>query len=287
LVSEIDRGIDRWQHRLKQNFQTNGILDTAAKCELTISDGLVTIDSRLESKQIKAHDSVQVGDTVHTKNLVVTGSINTDCVSWNELAEHVADIAQQNLNQDWRDCLVSQVIEQVSNNGINFDDVRINGAPLISGANLNSDITDTNVQKLGILRDLTVSGRASLSGTLCSENKRVGVNTESPEMALAVWDEEVSMIFGKMEKDHAFVGTARQQSLSLGVNRTSAVKIDTEGLTSVKKLRVDRWRISHSNTIPGWSGTRGDLVLNHDPKPGSPFAWVCLGAFKWQELRSA
>lgn len=287
LVSEIDRGIDRWQTRLKKNFQTNGILDTASACELVVSDGLVKISSRIESDSIEIQSSAKVKDTIHTKNLVVTGSINTDCTSWNELAEHVADIAQQKLNQDWRNQLVTEILAVVSDNGINFDDVRINGTPLVSDHILNSAITDTNIQKLGILRELSVSGKTLLSGTLCSENKRVGINTESPEMALGIWDEEVSLIFGKLEKDHGFLGTSRQQALSLGVNRRSAVTIDGEGLTSIKKLRVDRWRISHGNAIPGWSGTRGDLVFNHDPKPGAPFAWVCLGAFKWQELKSA
>lgn len=287
LVSEIDRGINRWQHRLKQNFQTNGIMDAASSCQLTVSDGLVKIESMTESTKIKILASAEVGDTLHTKNLVVTGSINTDCASWNELAAHVADIAQQKLNQDWRDCLIEQVVKTVSDNGIDFDDVMIEGVPLITGHMLNANITDTGIQKLGTLRDLNVAGKTHLSGTLCSENKRVGINTESPEMALGIWDEEVSLIFGKMEKDHAFVGTSRQQSLSLGINRRSAVTIDSEGLTSIKKLRVDRWHISHGNAVPGWSGTRGDLVFNHDPKPGAPFAWVCLGAFKWQELRSA
>ena len=46
-------------------------------------------------------------------------------------------------------------------------------------------------------------------------------------------------------------------------------------------------KISHDTQVPGWSGTRGDMVFNASPGPDRVFAWVCLGAYKWQVLKSA
>ena len=46
-------------------------------------------------------------------------------------------------------------------------------------------------------------------------------------------------------------------------------------------------KISHDVQVPGWAGTRGDMVFNTNPGPDRVFAWVCLGAHKWQTLKSA
>ena len=110
-----------------------------------------------------------------------------------------------------------------------------------------------------------------------------------PKMApdMVDWEGEFSVVIGKHKLNQAYIGTNRDQSLSLGVNREPQLEINTDGLTTVKKLRVGLHRISHDTQVPGWSGTRGDLVLNTSPGPDRVFAWVCLGAHRWQTLKSA
>ena len=105
-------------------------------------------------------------------------------------------------------------------------------------------------------------------------------------MALSVWDEEIALVAGKLKQNHAYLGTARSQNFSLGVARKPYLEIDTDGLTTVKNFRIDRHRISFATQVPGYSGTRGDLVFNSDPNDGQPFAWVCLGTFRWQPLKA-
>ena len=65
------------------------------------------------------------------------------------------------------------------------------------------------------------------------------------------------------------------------------VEITADGLTQIKKLQVGVHKISHATEVPGWSGTKGDMVFNANPGSNRVFAWVCLGAFKWQVLKSA
>jgi hypothetical protein len=102
-----------------------------------------------------------------------------------------------------------------------------------------------------------------------------------------VWDEEISILLGKHKNKNAYIGTGRSQALSIGVNREPAIGIDTDGLTTIKKLQIGVHKISHDTTVPGWSGTKGDVVFNSNPGINSNvFAWQCLGGFKWKVIRA-
>ena len=158
---------------------------------------------------------------------------------------------------------------------------------LVNGNQLSKNIKETKIETTGTLRSLQVAGEAHLNNTMSVVKKRVGINTEEPEMALSVWDEEVSLIFGKHKAKEAYIGTSRAQGLTIGVNRTPQIEITTDGLTQIKKLQVGIHKISHHTEVPGWSGTRGDIVFNSNPGDDRVFAWVCLGAFKWQVIKSA
>lgn len=281
LVSEIDKGITRWQDRLISNFKTNGIVDQSTKHELLVADDTVSVENNFVSKNAK------VNDTLTVQNLVVKGIINTDNDSWNELATKIASLTLELSTEEWKQHLVNQVLEIARSGGIDFSEVTLNGKPVITENSINVGITESNLQKVGTLKDLDVSGQARIFDTFAVINKRVGINTMQPEMALSVWDEEVSLLAGKVSKNQAYLGTGRKQGLSIGVNRQSNIDIDAEGLTSIKKLRVDKHRIAFEPSVPGYSGTRGDIVFNSDPKPDTPFAWVCVGAFRWQSLKAA
>jgi hypothetical protein len=101
-----------------------------------------------------------------------------------------------------------------------------------------------------------------------------------------VWDEEVSIVIGKNKANQAYIGTNRDNGIAIGVNRIAQIEIDVAGMTTIKQLRVGSHRIGHSAEVPGWSGTRGDMIFNSNPGADQAFAWVCLGAYKWQALKS-
>jgi len=286
LVDEIDNGLDRWKHRLLENFNSNGIADQATETQLTVNDDMVLVSKSLVASGLQVAHDATVSGNLDVNNLIVRGVINTDNSSWDEITSKAAEQALKNITPTWQAELTAQVLELAKQQGIAFDEITLNGQTAISGNALGEQIIESNLQSLGQLRNLEVKGLTSLhDGTVVVANRRLGVNTESPEMALSVWDEEVSLIAGKIAKNTAFVGTSRKQNLSLGVNRNSYLTIDADGLTTINSLRVDRWRISHHPEVPGWSGTRGDIVFNSDPKPDSAFAWVCLGSYRWQVIK--
>lgn len=280
IVTQIETGINRWQDRLKKNFSTNGITDSASNLEFTVQDGGVVVSNNLGVEK----DAIINGSLI-VNNLVVKGIINTDNLSWTELANKISADVLENTTKEWKAQLANEVLELAKTTGINFDSILLGNVPLVADGVLNPNVVVSNLKKLGILKDLTVEGFAKLNSTLNVNLKRVGINTESPEMALSVWDEEVSVIAGKLANQVAYIGTARAQTLAIGINKIPQITIDTSGLTTVKQLQVDRFRIGFAASVPGYSGTRGDLIFNSDPQADAPFGWVCLGSFQWQPLK--
>ena len=159
---------------------------------------------------------------------------------------------------------------------------------MVSGNTLAKSITDTSIKSLGVLTTLTVAGESVFNNqTLAVLNKRIGVNTVTPEMALSVWDEEVSIVIGKNKANEAYIGTNRAQGVAIGVNRQPQIELTADGLTRIRQLQVGLHRVSHATQVPGYSGTKGDIVFNSNPNESPIFAWVCIGGHRWKTLKSA
>ena len=281
IRQRVDENMVDLDSKIVQRLQTPGIQDRAQQSELTVLDENVVVENCLTANRIDVVTSAKI------KELTVTGSINTDNRAWQTLSEDISKKTLSRLTTEWRASLIDDVEDKIRNRGINFTQVQIDGVNVVSGDTLSRKITNSSLQKVGALRDLTVSGEAHIYNTVSVLNKRLGVNTQEPEMALSVWDEEVSILAGKFKEKSAYIGTGRLQNLVLGVNRTPAVEIDVDGVTAIKKLRVGVHRISHGTEVPNYAGTKGDIVFNANPGINdNVFAWQCLGGFKWKLIRS-
>jgi hypothetical protein len=282
IKKRVDENMAVFTNTVLKNFTSTGIVDQSTKCELTVMDDMVVVENCLTANNIEAVNSVQ------TQHLVVTGSINTDNESWSALAAYISQKTLDQLTEAWNKDLVDQTVKQIQAHGINFDEIRVGGETVIDGNRLTRTIIDSNLQSVGTLKSLSVHGEASFNNnTLNVLNTRLGINTNSPEKALSVWDEEVSVVIGKHKLNQAYIGTNREQSVAIGVNREPQIEINTDGLTRIKQLQVGLHKISHAVQVPGWSGTRGDIVFNASPGPDRVFAWICTGAHRWQTLKSA
>jgi hypothetical protein len=280
LNQVINQRVDEVMNSVKQSVFP-GIADQATQIQVTIMDDTTVVENKLTTRNLDVFDTMQVS------NLVVTGLINTDCASWHELASNISQHTLTRLNDEWRDSIVKQVAEQIKLSGIDFNQVTIDGQALVADGSLSTHIRQSNLQTVGELRTLSVKGTASFHNTAHVVNKRVGINTQEPEMALSVWDEEVAVLLGKHKDKTAYVGTKGAHGIVIGVNRSPQIDIDVDGLTTIKRLRVGSHKISHSADVPGWSGTKGDIVFNSNPGADRVFAWVCLGSFRWQVLKAA
>jgi hypothetical protein len=277
-VDENMTGLDK---KVAERLHTPGIQDHAQNAELTVLDENVVVENCLTANRIEVVNSARI------KELTVTGSINTDNRAWQTLSEDISEKTLNRLTNEWRESLIDDVEDKIRERGIDFSQVQIDGVRVVAGDTLSRKIINSNIQSLGALKELKVSGEAHIYNTVSVLNKRLGVNTQEPEMALSVWDEEVSILAGKFKDKSAYIGTGRAQNLVLGVNRTPAVEIDIDGVTAVKKLRVGVHRISHGTEVPNYAGTKGDIVFNANPSVNdNVFAWQCLGGFKWKIIRS-
>ena len=281
IRQRVDDNMKNIKQQLVADFASTGISDQATACQLTIMDDTTVVENRLTAADLTVVNGARIND------LAVTGSINTDNPAWTTLADTISDNTLNKLSEKWRTELVQQVADQIRKQGIEFDSVTIGGDYVVQGNRLSKAITESNLQSVGVLNQLSVAGEAHLNNTVSVVNSRLGINTGSPESALSVWDEEVSVIVGKHKAKHAYIGTARDQTLSLGVNRTPYLDIDNTGLTTVKKLQVGVHKFSHATQVPGWLGTKGDIVFNANPGADRVFAWVCTGSYNWQVIKGA
>jgi len=265
-----------------------GIVDnTTLTPALTLEDDIIVTNSHLASDSISTTNGADIGgDTnihgalVIDGELAVKGRISLSNPSFKELSESIKNNTMSSLREDFIE-ETSDTIREKIQDGINIKNILIRGAPLLNGNELSESIKITSIEALGTLKNLNVGTELSVS------NKRVGINTTAPTSALSVWDNEVTIDVGKRSQNTAQIGTSKAQDLVLITNNQEQLKIDKDGLVSVNKLRIGRNRISTHNATPGWSGAKGDIVFNFNFKPGTAFAWICLGDFRWQELKSA
>ena len=277
---------DHLTQELVKNFQSRGIADQASNTQLTLMDGVVVVEGETVTQDLSVERNTTLKGNVLIKgDLGIQGRIAVDNRAWQDLSDHVGTITYDRIKNDFAQELTESMLKTVKH-GINIEDVSVAGQPLVSGNALSPGIKHTNITSVGALESLQVDGHVSLWDTVTVTRGRVGINTEDPDSALSLWDEEVNVSLGKLSKNTAFVGTGRKGNLVLGTNRQNHIEIDGDGLTTIQRLRIGRNTISWSVETPGYSGTKGDLVININTTAEGVFAWICLGAFRWQALKA-
>ena len=265
----------------KKDFSTLGIKDASSHTQLTVMDGAVVVENELYTNDFTAERTAKFkGDCVINGDLVLNGTVNVDNASWNELASSIGDTAYQRVAQDFQEGVLER-IAQLATEGIDIGSASVNGKLLVRGTELASTITESNLQQVGELKNLVVEN------TLVAQRGRLGINTENPTDTLSIWDEEVNIVAGKHSKNTAFVGTSKDQDLVIGTNKQKQLIVNADGGVTVDSLTVGKNKLTFANSVPNYSGTKGDMVFNRDIKPGQPFAWVCLGTFRWQGLHAS
>ena len=213
IKNQVDARMVLFTDSILKNFTSTGIVDQATKCELIVLEDGVVVENCLTANSIEAVDSLRV------QNLVVTGSINTDNLSWTALVDSISEKTLNQLTNTWNKNLVDQVVAQIQEHGIDFEQILVDGKLIINENQLTQVITESSLQSVGTLKSLSVTGEAKFNNnTLNVLNKRLGVNTDVPEKALSVWDEEVSIVIGKHKLNQAYFGTNREQ-LNIYINK--------------------------------------------------------------------
>lgn len=259
-----------------ENFGSTGIEDRASFVQMTVLDHGVAFETALFAPGANIK-----GTLVVDGDLVVNGDIPTDNLVFQKLVRLAGENIKENLNQEFFQGFSNTVFARIQSDGLDLDKITQGGREIVKGNQLGYHIVDTNIQRLGVVRDFQTAGENLLSNTLYVTNGRVGVNTLEPSAALAVWDEEVEFTVSKRGQDRGFVGLPRRQTLVVGVNGRDNLVLDPEGGVRAQHLTVNNVPMTSGKGIPNVAGNIGQIVWNEQPDLGQSIGWVCLGGHRW------
>jgi hypothetical protein len=261
---------------LIENFSSTGIDDRATNVALTILDDITVIENNLLTKDLTVEGLVQIKGS-----LLIDGHVDQNSNFYKDLISTTTTSALSNMDKGLFDSFSSLVFDKIKNDGLDLNKIQLNGNDVITDNKLGPTIINSNLQHLGVLKELQVSGESLLAETLYVTPKRVGINTIEPSGALAVWDQEIEIVASKKSADVGSFGTPRKQRLILTANGKENVVLDTDGSAVINELRIGSMKFTSAAEPPNYVSQRGHVVWNTNPNPGGPMGWICLGAANW------
>lgn len=269
-LSEVKLSGNQIKGGIIENFSSTGIDDRSTSCVITVLDQAVVVENNLVTLDLTVQG-----------NLEVNGEVSKDSGFYKNLAASVSSQVQAELDDEFFGNYSRIIFDRIKTEGIELNKITSGGAAVIEGNRIGMGITESNLQKLGLLKELQVSGETAIAGTFYVGNKRVGINTLEPSAALAVWDAEVEITASKLQENVGIITTQRAQTLILGSNRNQNIVLNTDGSVQINNLQIGYMRFGSSESPPNYTSTKGHVVFNANPSPGGPLGWVCLGSANW------
>lgn len=262
-----------------QQFGSTGIEDRASGVQMTLMDHATAFEGPVWAPELKVK-----GDIVVAGKLTITGEIDDTTPAFDKFINSASLAVKTKLDAELFASYGDIIFNRIRTEGLELDRITQGGKEIIKGNQLGYHIVDTNIQRVGMLKDLQTQGEAYLSSTLYTTKGRVGINTMDPSAVLSVWDEEVEINIGKRGQDTGVINTPRYQTLILGANSKNNLILNPDGTVEVDSITIGTVLMTSAVTIPNYSGITGQIVWNQAPAPGSAIGWVCLGATRWAKF---
>lgn len=259
-----------------ENFSSTGIDDRASQVALTILDDSTVIENNLLTKDL----TVQGSMTINGK-FVVNGAVSEDTEFFRKLVASTTSSTLTSLDHTLFNNYSTLIFDRIKQDGLDLGRITLDGQEIARSNSLGSAIVNSNLQTLGELRELRVSGESLLAQTLYVTPRRVGINTIEPSAALSVWDDEIEIVAKKKSRDVGMLGTTRQQKLVLTSNGKDNIVLTDDGSTQIDHLRIGSMQFTTSSVPPNFVSERCHIVWNTNPNPGGPLGWICLGGANW------
>ena len=261
---------------LIENFSSTGIDDRTTGVALTLLDSTTVIENNLLTKDLTVEGLLAVNG-----NLSVNGQIDKGCIFYTDLISETTTSALSNMNRGLFDSFSDLVFDRIKTEGLNLSKIKLNDNEVIADNRLGSTIISSNLQHLGILKELQVSGESLLAETLYVTPKRVGINTIEPSSALSIWDQEVEIVARKKSAEVGMFGTPRKQKLIISSNSKENVVLNVDGSAQIDDLHLGGMRFTAASEPPNYVSQKGHVVWNTNPNLGGPLGWICLGSSNW------
>ena len=249
-----------------KDFASTGISDQAKDVTLTLMPTATVCENQLVTMDLKAVKFTELN------NVKINGEIE---IGSSEFYEKTSKYALNKLSQT--DVKLSP--------GKSFS---IGEDVVLTENKLGLKVVESNLQRVGMLKELQVHGETYLSGILyITPAGRVGINTIEPADTFTIWDEEVEMSICKRAKNQGFIGSRKKIDLAIGVNNEPQIYCLSSGEVVINSKLVHQGKsFSTGGARPGTKGKKGDIVWNQQPEINSAIGWVCLGDTNWASFGS-
>ena len=264
-----------------RNFESVGIQDKAGACQVTILDEATVFENTLVAQRLEvATDAVIAG------NLELAGTMSSDSQLFRDILEHCMTALRGEMADGLLGSFRDQVFDEIQTRGIPVESIKVKGGhSFINDTTLAPTVLNSNLQKVGALKELQVIGETLLDDTMYVSNNRVGINTMDPEAPLDMWDQEVQVTFNKLRQDTARIGMPKtNQSLIFGANRYNNLSVNPDGSISVNVINIGASTHTSADSAPTNNQPLGNIVWNTKPEVGAPIGWVSLGGARWAKF---
>lgn len=201
-----------------------------AKLALTETLGNVT-----HTGDLTVSGSVNI-DTLHVKNIITEGNSSIDAGQW--VANLEEDITGKGFSWTWGNGSYNLQYRDGgrlwSNANVDLaldNEYRIDNVTVIKAGALGPTITKSNLRQVGNLSNLTVVGDVELGqfATFDSSLGRIGINTPSPNGALAIMENDVELVAGSSRIGSADIGTYTNHDLNIITDNIPRIVIKNSG----------------------------------------------------------
>lgn len=262
-----------------EGFGSTGIEDLAKSVKLSVLDNLTVSENPLVAPAASIKGKLAVdGD------LTLKGTINADSPAVAQLTALTVEQVRQGLNEELFQGFSDLVSKNINEQGLDLNIIKQGGREVINNSQLGYHIVDSNLQRLGLVRDLQTQGETLLCDTLYVTGRRVGVNTMDPSSTLTVWDDEVELVAEKRSQDTGFLGTKRHQRVVLGSNSKDNITLNPDGTVEIASLSIGNVPMSSASVAPNYEAITGTIVWNESAGLGGYAGWICIGGARWAKF---
>lgn len=181
-------------------------------------------------------DGILTVDTLNVKNLAVDNNSTSNPGRW--IVNTEKELEGNGLHWAWGTGSVNFMYREGRRLYANADfdlepgfKYKIGNAEILSANELGPQVIKSKLREVGSLKDLTVQGNTLLSSFAFfnSINGRLGLNTDEPNGALSIVENDVEIVVGSPAYGKAKLGTFTNHSFSLITDNTERIVIKNNG----------------------------------------------------------
>jgi hypothetical protein len=173
---------------------------------------------------------------LHVKTLIETDKQTTDVGQWAVQTEN--QLNGKGFSWTWGEGSVSLQYRTGGklrlDGDLDLKDTKsysIDGVRVLSKNELGRQVTKSNLREVGALNGLEVTGDANIGefAFFNSGFQRLGINTDSPNNALSIVENDIEIAIGSKQIGKGYIGTHSNHDLVLGTDNTSRILLKNNG----------------------------------------------------------